>query len=124
MKEGSSYKSVSYPLIKGMKMRKDAEKIYTGAIKDCLPDNTVRDALSDFRMPKGKLILIAIGKAAWRMARSAREVIEERGGRIDLGAVLTKYGHSEVRSPTLRFTKRRIRYPTKTVFARPREYSS
>ena len=82
-------------------MRKDAEKIYTGAIFDCLPDKTVREALSDFRMPKGKLILIAIGKAAWRMARAARETVEERGGSIYSGAVLTKYGHSEGNIPDI-----------------------
>ncbi len=76
-------------------MRKDAEKIYTGAIKECLPDKTVKDALSDFSLPKGNLILIAIGKAAWRMARAACETVKERGGRIDRGAALTKYGHSE-----------------------------
>ena len=76
-------------------MRFDAEKIYTGAINVCLPDSAVRAALSDFDMPKGALILVAIGKAAFKMAKSASLAIEEKGGRIDRGVVLTKYGHSE-----------------------------
>ena len=37
----------------------------------------------------GKIILIAVGKAAWAMAKAASEVLE----RIDSGLVITKYGH-------------------------------
>jgi hydroxypyruvate reductase len=82
-----------------MKMRKDAEKIYTGAIRSCLPDESVREALSGFVMPRGRLVLVAIGKAAWKMARAATEVIAAKGGKIHTGAVLTKYGHSEGEIP-------------------------
>ena len=73
-------------------IRKDAEKIYLGAIADCLPDSVVRSVLSSFVLPKGRLILVAIGKAAWRMAASAATVLD---GKIHSGAVITKYGHSE-----------------------------
>lgn len=82
-------------------MRKDAEKIYTGAIKACLPESAVRDALAGFTLPIGRLVLIAIGKAAWKMARAACDVIDEKGGSVDSGAVLTKYGHSEGKMPSL-----------------------
>ena len=81
-------------------MRFDAEKIYTGAINVCLPDSAVRAALSDFDMPKGALILVAIGKAAFKMAKSASLAIEEKGGRIDRGVVLTKYTGSRGKGGT------------------------
>ena len=76
-------------------LRKDAEKIYLGAIASCLPDSAVREAMRSFELPKGRLILVAIGKAAWTMAHCAAEVVSDMGGRIDAGAVITKYGHSE-----------------------------
>jgi len=82
-------------------MRKDAEKIYTGAINACLPDMAVREALADISLPFGRLILISIGKAAWKMARAAYDVIGEMGGSIATGAVLTKYGHSEGEIPRI-----------------------
>lgn len=77
-------------------LRRDAEKIYTGAINACLPDAVVREALADFVMPRGRLVLVSVGKAAWRMASVASEIITERlGGQIYAGAVITKYGHAE-----------------------------
>lgn len=77
-------------------LRQDAEKIYTGAINACLPDAVVREALGDFVMPRGRLVLVSVGKAAWRMASVASEIITGRlGGRIYAGAVITKYGHAE-----------------------------
>ena len=73
-------------------MIRDAEKIYTGAIKACLPDATVREALRGFTLPKGRLILVAIGKAAWKMADCAYKILGEK---IHSGIVITKYEHSE-----------------------------
>ena len=52
------------------KLRSDAEKIYTGAIRANLPDSAVREAIKSFSLPKGRLVLISIGKAAWKMAKS------------------------------------------------------
>ena len=43
------------------------------------------------RVFKGDIYCLAIGKAAWTMAKSARK---ELGSRIKSGIVLTKYGHS------------------------------
>ncbi len=73
-------------------LRADAEKIYTGAIKACLPEKTVKDALEGFKAPRGRLVLVSIGKAAWRMANAAYGALGEK---INSGAVITKYGHSE-----------------------------
>ncbi len=74
------------------KLRSDAEYIYTYAIDRCLPDRAVTDALKEMAMPKGKLILISVGKAGWRMAKCAFNIL---GDKVHSGAVITKYGHSE-----------------------------
>lgn len=75
-------------------MREDAKKIYTGAIRASLPDAAVKEALRSFSTPCGRLVLIAIGKAAWQMARSAIDCLAEMGIAPDVGVVITKYGHS------------------------------
>ena len=81
-------------------MRSDAEKIYRGAIDACLPDAAVKEALSSFTLPDGRLFLVAIGKAAWKMASAAVDIItNEMRGRIDRGIVITKYAHSEGEIP-------------------------
>ena len=72
-------------------MFQDAQKIIASSIAAVLPDEAVRRALTGRRFP-GKVILVAIGKAAWRMANTAYAVLE---GRIDRGVVITKYDHSE-----------------------------
>lgn len=70
----------------------DAVKIYTSAINACLPDSAVKKALKLFNFPKGRLILVSIGKAAWQMANSAYDELKTK---IDIGVVITKYGHSK-----------------------------
>ena len=74
-------------------LRRDAEKIVRAAIESVLPDEAVRRALEGMRFP-GRVILVAVGKAAWQMARAAVECLPEKPA---AGIVLTKYGH--VRSP-------------------------
>ena len=64
--------------------------ILRSAIHACLPDEAVKRALTGRRFP-GRVILVAIGKAAWRMAAAAWETLG--GSKIDKGIVLTKYGH-------------------------------
>ena len=71
------------------KLRQDADGIIREAIEAVLPDTAVRNALASFQGGAGKVILIAAGKAAWQMASTAAEVL----GRVDAGAVITKYGH-------------------------------
>ncbi len=52
------------------KLRADAEGIARSAIEAVKPDEAVKRALADFR-PQGRAFLVAVGKAAWQMARAA-----------------------------------------------------
>lgn len=77
-------------------VRDDAMKAALKAIEAVLPENAVKEALRDERFLTrldggGRIVLAAIGKAAWRMAKAAAEVL---GSRLDGGVVVTKYGHS------------------------------
>ena len=75
-------------------LRKDADRIIDRAIKESLPDSAVRKALQEFPETKGKVVLIAVGKAAWQMADAAYGFL---GNRISGGVVVTKYDHSKGR---------------------------
>ncbi len=70
-------------------LRQDADKIVEESICAVLPDAAVRRAL-EHRKFTGKVVLVAIGKAAWQMAKTAKDVL---GDRLDRGVVLTKYDH-------------------------------
>lgn len=70
-------------------LRKQAEYIVDRAIRTVLPDEAVKRALEG-RAVSGRVVLVAIGKAAWQMASTAHEILGER---IDCGIVITKYGH-------------------------------
>ena len=78
-------------------LRQDAMEIVREAIRRVLPENAVKEALAAegfsarVRRGKGKIVVAAIGKAAWRMARAAADVL---GPRLSGGAVVTKYGHA------------------------------
>ncbi|MBR4549974.1 MAG: glycerate kinase [Oscillospiraceae bacterium] len=78
-------------------LREDAESIVLSAIEAVLPDQAVRRALSGLRFP-GRLYLVAVGKAAWRMARAALEALEQKP---DGGVVISKYGHIPAALPGL-----------------------
>lgn len=69
-----------------------AREIYKGAIRRCLPDSAVKEALSHLTLPEGRLILVSIGKAAWKMASTAVGFL---GDSVTRGIVITKYEHSE-----------------------------
>ena len=75
-------------------LRKDADRIMDMAINESLPDSAVRKALQEFPETKGKVVLIAVGKAAWQMADAAYGFLGER---ITSGVVVTKYDHSKGR---------------------------
>ncbi len=74
----------------GMSIREDANKIIKAAINAALPDNAVKRALEGFVPSGGRLIVIALGKAAWQMANAASIKL---GDKISDGIVITKYGH-------------------------------
>ena len=70
-------------------LRADADQIVREAIAAVLPDEAVRSALRGMEFP-GRVLLVAVGKAAWRMAKAASDCL---GSRIEAGVVITKYGH-------------------------------
>lgn len=70
-------------------LRQDADAIISAAISAVQPDAAVQRALSGMSFG-GKVVLIAIGKAAWQMAKAASDVL---GNKIDNGVVVTKYEH-------------------------------
>lgn len=70
-------------------LRADAEKIVRAAIHSALPDEAVCRALKGRIFP-GRIFLVAVGKAAWQMAKAAQDCLPQK---IDAGIVLTKYGH-------------------------------
>ena len=70
-------------------LRKQADYITEKAIKAVLPDEAVKRALQGSEF-SGQVLLVAIGKAAYQMAKTARDVL---GSRLDKGIVITKYGH-------------------------------
>ena len=74
-----------------MSLRQDCDFIVQEAIRHVLPDEAVKRALTGRRFSSGRLLLAAVGKAAWSMAQAAYRVL---GTRIDEGIVITKYGHS------------------------------
>lgn len=73
------------------KLKKDADYIIDASIKAVLPDEAVRRALIDFNMPKGKLYLVSVGKAGWKMAQTAIDILGSKS--IYKGIVITKYDH-------------------------------
>lgn len=70
-------------------LRKISDNIINAAINAVLPDEAVKRALSGKEF-SGKVILVAIGKAAWQMAKAAEDYL---GDKIDKGVVVTKYEH-------------------------------
>lgn len=75
-----------------MNLRDDAQVIIDTAISDALPDTSVKKALGGENFSCSRLILVAIGKAAWSMANAACSIL---GDKIDDGIVITKYNHSK-----------------------------
>ena len=74
-------------------LRPTAIEIATAAIDAVKPDAAVRRALSSTSFDlAGEVRLVAAGKAAWRMAATAGNVL---GDRLARGIVVTKYGHVE-----------------------------
>ena len=72
-----------------MELREAAQSIISAAIRFTLPDEAVVRALRahDFGH---SVYLVAIGKAAWQMARAACDYLGEK---VVQGIVITKYGH-------------------------------
>lgn len=75
----------------------DAKIIINETIKENLPYKSVENALDEYAI-QGDVYLVAIGKAAWSMAKAASEYL---GGQIKKGVVITKYEHAEENLPNI-----------------------
>ena len=98
-------------------LREDAKYIYTRAIEAVLPDEAVRRALAGQNFP-GRVILVAAGKAAWRMASAAKAALGER---IETGIVITKYGHVQGPVPGILCREAGHPVPDENSFSATRE---
>ena len=78
-------------------LRRDADQIIHTAIHAVKPDAAVRRALEGQEFP-GRVVLVAAGKAAWQMAKTASDYL---GNRIAKGIVITKYHHVMGEIPNL-----------------------
>lgn len=72
-------------------LRKDAEKIARGAVAAVSPEAAVRRALAG-KTFSGRLYLVSVGKAAWKMAEVAVSCLTQP---LEQGIVVTKYDHVE-----------------------------
>ncbi len=79
-------------------LRSDAEKIVRSAIGAVLPEEAVRNALKGKEYP-GRVFLVAVGKAAPRMAQAALSALSVP---VEDGLVISKYGHFTENLPGLR----------------------
>ena len=86
-------------------LREDANRIISASIQAVLPDEAVRRALAGKIFP-GRIYLVAAGKAAWQMARTAADVLHDS---LSGGIVITKYGH--VNGPIAGVTCREAGHP-------------
>jgi hydroxypyruvate reductase len=81
-------------------LREDIKRIIEKVKQEILPDSTVKfwleKNISKFQDLKGNLYVVAIGKAAWRMAKAANDVLRHMiSDKVIHGVVVTKYNHSE-----------------------------
>ncbi len=76
--------------MKVQQLHRDAHGMIDTALESAKPQSAVRRALTALPDDGKKLYLLAIGKAAWSMAKAAFDIL---GDRIIEGIVITKYGH-------------------------------
>ena len=72
-----------------MDLKRDAHIIIEAALEKVMPDEAVSQALTGKRFDRGRVYLVAAGKAAWQMSRAAAIL----GDRLQAGVCVTKYGH-------------------------------
>ena len=97
-----------------MNLRSDADGIIKESFAAILPDAAVQKALAGHTFLRGRIVLIAVGKAAWQMARAAADVLGER---IDAGLVITKYDHVMGEIPHVRCMEAGHPVPDENSFA-------
>ena len=101
-----------------MNLRNDADGIIKEALAAILPDAAVQKALKGHRFGAGRIVLVAVGKAAWQMARTAADVLGER---VDSGIVITKYHHVMGEIPRITCMEAGHPVPDENSFAATRE---
>ena len=72
-------------------LARDGGMALASALQAAMPDTAVKKALEQLPETEGKLLLVAVGKAAWQMAHAAYGVL---GKEIYGGIVITKHGYS------------------------------
>ncbi|MEG0910970.1 MAG: DUF4147 domain-containing protein [Ruthenibacterium sp.] len=97
-----------------MNIRADADFIIQSALIAALPDTAVKKALAQAQFGSGKLVLIAAGKAAWQMAKTASELL---GNTLSGGVVITKYEHAKGDLPSLQIFEAGHPVPDENSFA-------
>jgi len=90
-----------------MSLKSDAREVMQKSIGHVLPGPAIKAALKSFQLPSGRLIVIAVGKAAFTMAKAADEVL---GDAISIGLAITKYNH--VKGKLHHFTCAEAGHPT------------
>lgn len=70
-------------------LKESSDAIISASLRAVKPDSAVRRALSQYQPQGGRTFLVAVGKAAWQMAKAAVDTL----GHVDGGVVITKYGH-------------------------------
>ena len=98
-------------------LRADADSIIRASLSAVLPDSAVQRALRDYRSGPGKTVLVAVGKAAWQMAKAALDTL----GYVDDGLVITKYGHVKSELRGVRCYEAGHPVPDENSFAATRE---
>lgn len=98
-------------------LRADADSIIRASLSAVLPDSAVQRALRDYRSAPGKTVLVAVGKAAWQMAKAALDTL----GYVDDGLVITKYGHAKSELRGVRCYEAGHPVPDENSFAATRE---
>ena len=93
-------------------LRGDAQRIIDAAIAEAMPDAAVRRALAE--TPLGDRVwLVAVGKAAWPMANTARQLLKDK---LRGGVAITKYGHSRGDIPGVRIFEAGHPVPDENTF--------
>ena len=96
----------------------NALKIMQQTIHAVLPDKAVACALQTKSFGKGRLRLLAVGKAASCMAE---EAVEQLGDRLECGLVITKYGHAGKPLPRISYREAGHPVPDENSFRATRE---
>ena len=97
-----------------MNLRQDAWQIIRTAIHDAQPAEAVRRAMDNLTFGSGAILPVAIGKAAWPMAKAA---CDHLGSRVRDGIVITKYHHSQGAIGPLRIREAGHPVPDVNAFA-------